>query len=767
MKISKKIKTAVSMILIICILCGIIVPAALYFNKGSRVELSDEQRENMLMRYTPLDFSPKAENMRITIDNDNPVHFIPYYQGMDEIKKSYDAIPDDLKPMSVFIIFSLSEEYSEFLEENKIPFVLMIGSGETLKENQMPLQKVDKLMSNPYMLGVGLSEIYNCEQWRGEMDGDISLYIAGIIALMHKHGGIFLWKDTNIFGDNGNLIDWIEENEFLYTLMQENYKNIYFLNKESYGDPSTYSLLKGLYMAKLIGGWGVSTDWWHWQVDHKKALFSHNGQYIDNEWERIYYYPENMQTMSLMMALANGATCFANEASFYAFAITETRLANYQFVTIPFLRNVKSGLYDIPSRQQLLETEKFAIVGGKNYKAVNYNLRESNLYPSRPDFGIIPLLPANLRSSEQAYFNENNIKLINHSYNLNDVLQYASGNTGDTYMQTFGTQTLYINNMENKDITKTASVPQMAYSNISDYKVTASPHTFVHASQSSDKIIITANNYRIDKDEMVKTLSGDGDPFVDVKNWLGVSEDGTIKADDSKKRQTVIEFCCDTKPAIISSLDQNGGEFYRPYSYSESYDSSTKKYVLTIEHNGYVEFEIQLCEGNPNKSFQKEKVENYNTQVLDDYDYTEINKILEEKSEIFNNPYDYTFASYHEFLQLYTKLQTAVEENNLTQSEIKKITQKLNDLKMIDVTDSIELLKSIDTDSASEQELNAYDDLLLSIMSPTRIYYNKYKSGKIRVRIINRRNKYTFFLALEKSNEIERYHKRLSDITNH
>lgn len=65
------------------------------------------------------------------------------------------------------------------------------------------------------------------------------------------------------------------------------------MNKESYGNPSSYSVMQGLWLAGLVGNWGVASDWWHWQVDgDKKSLFGEYDKYVDDEWDLILSYPE-------------------------------------------------------------------------------------------------------------------------------------------------------------------------------------------------------------------------------------------------------------------------------------------------------------------------------------------------------------------------------------------------------------------------------------------------------------------------------------------
>ena len=71
--------------------------------------------------------------------------------------------------------------------------------------------------------------------------------------------------------------------------------------------------MQGLWLAGLVGTWGVASDWWHWQVDGDKNPFGEYDKYVDDEWDLILSYPENMYVQSMMLVMSCGGTCFKAE----------------------------------------------------------------------------------------------------------------------------------------------------------------------------------------------------------------------------------------------------------------------------------------------------------------------------------------------------------------------------------------------------------------------------------------------------------------------
>ena len=50
--------------------------------------------------------------------------------------------------------------------------------------------------------------------------------------------------------DNGMVLEWFEKNDAFYSAFKNNAANIVLMNKESYGNPSSYSVMQGLWLAE-------------------------------------------------------------------------------------------------------------------------------------------------------------------------------------------------------------------------------------------------------------------------------------------------------------------------------------------------------------------------------------------------------------------------------------------------------------------------------------------------------------------------------------
>ncbi|MEI6579779.1 MAG: glycosyl hydrolase family 98 C-terminal domain-containing protein, partial [Eubacteriales bacterium] len=424
------------------------------------------------------------------------------------------------------------------------------------------------------------------------------------IDLVVKYGAYFIWSDTNISYDSGMIMQWLESNEAFYSAFKNNSENIVLMNKESYGDPSTSSVMQGLWLSGLVGNWGVSSDWWHWQVDgDKKSLFGEFDQYVDDEWDMILSYPENMYVQSMMLVMSCGGTCFAAEAPNFSTSSGGIPIAGFQYGISPLLNSIISGETAIPTKPEVLKDTSAAVLGKKNYPEFNYNYKESNLYPNTGRFRMIPLLPANLRLAERAVFEENGIALIekkeNQTYFDKIFKQEAAGNT---YAMRIADEWFFINNVENARATKSvAMTPVLCSAN--SLTITAQEHTSAIITEKNDKLSFYLSNYRTDKTNMIKTVTPayrTGKNWIDIcKEFMIIDKNGDpVGLDDSIKRTTIITVngtLNGGEPEIVWVSKPDGSGYQnRPFSYTSAWNQAENKLILTIHHNGVVKFDVLL-----------------------------------------------------------------------------------------------------------------------------------------------------------------------------
>ena len=756
---AKKIAAIVVAALLACTVLGGIIFGIIYaVREANPSPLSQVQRKLLAKRFEQIDFTPVTDVPKREISADKPLHVVTCYDGAEGVEELWCQIPDDIKPVTVLMlihgnVFAPGGDPQALLktadecERLGAPYAIQIINGETHAEWLMPLKWIEEeFCPREHFMGVSTAELYNGEEWRGQLDGDMALYVNDARRLAAKYGEFMIFTDTNIFGDNGTFTDWIEENEYLYDTLKECGKFVFMQNKESYGDPSSYSVMKGLYMAGLIGGWGVSTDWWHWQVDGKKVLFKEGRNNIDNEWERIYYYPESMQTMSVAMVAANGGFCFMNEADYYSVAVGGRRTATFEYSTIPFLRAVLQGRINIPSRAELLQAEKFAVLGAENYNAVNYDLKVSNLYPSDPGYGIIPLLPANLRAEEIGIFNENGVALIAEKLTEKNAAPFAdSSMSGDTFMHRTGDIIFYVNNSENERAYKSAVCSSTAFTGVTDFSVGADEHTYLYAVQSENGIYALAGNLRLDKYGMVSALDGSEDPHDALAEWISVDpETGKTKAGGMLSRKITVSFRTSVRPVLENIAFYGQSDF----EYKESYSDGV--YTLEIAFNGTAEFDLRFSAGAGVTEEKRE--EDYSAAVYEYPDEEQMRALLSEKADVIENRSSYSDSAFAAFFREYSLINRALEEGSVGTERAEEAVEFLRNTPLTDLTQVKERVNEMIADGSYMTSGEQYDALLRAAFSPTK-YYN-YKEKQLRTYIWSRKSFYTASLYKIKTKEI-------------
>ena len=580
---------------------------------------SAETQEVLLTSFDAFNTGEKAPLKRV-IDNRHPLNVVNYY-GNEPVSVLWSSIPENQKPFSLLLLLPghplLPGNSLEFLEKTAdtceaagIPYAIQNINGEFHNEERLPISYLESRFAkqHKWFYGLNAAEMYNGVSWRGETESNNSQYIIDCIHLAAKYGAYFIWTDTNMNYSSGMMLEWLETNEAFYSAFKNNSENIVLMNKESYGTPSTYSVMQGLWLAGLVGNWGVSSDWWHWQVDgDKKSLFGEFDQYVDDEWDMILSYPENMYVQSMMLVMSCGGTCFLAEAPNFSTSIGGVPVAGFQYGISPLLNSIISGETAIPSKNQVLASTSAAVLGMENYLEFNYNFKESNLYPDTGRYRIIPLLPANLRLAERAVFEEEGIVLINskkcRTYYDSIYKQEADG---DAYAMRTADRWYFINNVENARAEKSAAMTPVLCS-AEFFSIRAQEHTSAIITESDDKLSFYLSNYRTDKTAMIKTVTP---AYRTGKNWIEVCGDfmvidangNPVGLDDSQKSETTVSVqgtLNGGEPQIVWRSNPDGSGFQnRPFTYIKIWDPVSSILKVIIQHNGVVKFDIIMDKTN-------------------------------------------------------------------------------------------------------------------------------------------------------------------------
>lgn len=774
----KKIINVISVLCVIAILIGTACATMVQFPSADQ-ELNDFLRSIYMKNFDQVDLSEKGELKRV-IDNKHPLHLLNYY-AQEPVEELWKSIPEDIKPYTVMLIIISEkaegsenyikkiEEVADRCEELKIPYAISNFCGETHFENRLPISYLEERFAklHKYFYGLNGAELYNTILWRGELESNNCQYLIDSIKLAAKYGGYFFWTDTNRNYDNGMMVDWFENNELIYSTFKQYNENIVMMNKESFGEPSTYSFMQGLWLAGLIGNYGVSSDWWHWTCNGYKTLFGEYDKYADGNWDRIASYPENMYTQSMALVASRGATCFKAEAPNYSTSVAGESTAGFQYSILPFYRDILNGDIHIPTREEVLENTNMAIVGGENFITLNYNLKESNLYPNSPYYSIIPLLPKNLRLEERAVFLNRGVKLVEEKLSSKELEQYKySGLTGNTYLCGVGSNWTFINNLENKKGTKSAKfAPHL--SKLSSVTVTSDEHSFVIANESTEGISFILNNYRTDKGKMIKEVTAEDrkhvkETWVDINGrYLTLDKNGNPKGvDDSKKRITTITLKGDfggKKPYIIWKNTPENNENTREYNYYVNYTEN--EVTIKIEHNGYVKFRV-LLEANQLTVNNQEKEPVKETKAKTGADTSELQRYV-NSVDVSESGY-YSQYGYMQFTALIEKAKVYIQEGTYTEKEISSLLAEVEKYqkRLINIQKYVDILKKVYSGDDESQKVKA-DRLLKELLSAN--VYIEGRNNDIDYKLIYRLRSYSNSLVKEKNAKMEKYYDTLAN----
>jgi hypothetical protein len=431
----------------------------------------------------------------------------------------------------------------------------------------------------------------------------------------------------------------------------------------------------------------------------------------------------------MLMVMSQGGTCFKSEAQYYSVAIKGKRLAGFEYATIPFLDKLIDKTFLIPTREQVLKETRAAVVGMENYPTFNYDTKESNIFPNTGRYGIIPLLPDNLRLEERAVFTQNNIQLVESKENERFYKKLFADFTGNTYAVNTAGQIYWLNNCENSDTEKTATV-NTRLNGAKSVTVSAGPHTYVLAREETSLLTFHLGNYRTDKTAMITDMqNADGKAAQDaIEKWMTLGANGKPALDDNALRTTVIVIDTDVLPTVVSVT----GGANQTFEHTESFDAGLQKYTVTVKHNGAINLVISTKAGSSVLAYDTKPVADNTRQAVTGADYSALAMLVREYESIDRNVY--TPYSYAEFNKAYTMGLMMTLENNFTQEQIdtaaENLRQKSECLVYIGGLRALVLsLSNFDFAGVAGENGTAlsaaYDAALLEMLSPTCRYDGK------------------------------------------
>lgn len=570
-----------------------------------------------------------AEPLRREVSREQPLFLTNFYKGgegpdqTDVVTDLWGAIPADLHENTVvmFIAENLRNNASntQWITDQAataqaagIPFYIQVVNGDTPAAERIPVSFFRSLaQTHSMMQGVNAAELYNAVHNFGSNHSD---YLADVVQLAVDEGLHFAWTDTNIFGTGGTMIQYLQENATLLDRMRANPENIIMMNKESYGDTDTDALNIGMWLSGSADNWGSSSDWWHWGLNGYGRLWGSGSQ----TWKDILQYPEAMTVQSMLKVVSQGGTVFKTEAQWFTNVTDGERLAGYEYAIIPFLRDLKSGAIDIPTKAEVLAQNKMVYKGSVYDQSTMWDTASSNIFPRTGRYGIIPMVPNTIPNTELSMFED--IATTGQSRAWFDARYPDEAISGNTFLLHNTGSWYWMNHVENRQGTAWSSFkPKLSAA--SAIKIEAPNHTFAVMTESVNQIDVILNNYRVNKDNVrTETLYATA-PGVDFDKWktyryitdyTSVKRDaagvpvtdaagnvqtasGRTLNDRSPRDVRTSTFTVDGtwqggKPEVTFAADTSAT---RPYSHTETWDAARKKLTVSIVHNGLVKFSVR------------------------------------------------------------------------------------------------------------------------------------------------------------------------------
>ncbi|CAI6039855.1 glycosyl hydrolase family 98 C-terminal domain-containing protein [Cohnella sp. JJ-181] len=530
--------------------------------------------------------------LRRVVNNTHPLNMIGfYYSDSSNLPQLWNSIPANQKPYSTILLIAENSLNNTATVKNwitarldecqagQMSCMVQAINGETKKSLAIPVSWFESLMQNyTSLIGFNAAELYNSIPFYGQTEGDHSQYVADLLNMAANYGGLFVWSDTNIFSANGTLLDWIQNNSNLIAAMRAHKDNFSMIYKQSYTDNSTEGLSLGLFLSGLAGNWGISSDWWHWQLAGYGQLFGGwNG--ANGDWKQIFTYPEAMYVQDLIRVASEGGTVFKSEAGWYSTSNQGRLTPGYVHAALPFLDKVINGSIHIPTRAEVLAKNKFAYVG-KPAWSVPYMSNYSGIYMKTGRYGIIPLLPTNANAAELANFENTSTTPKDEAYfqSLYPSETYAS----NTFASRNGSTWYWMNSSENTDVYQSSKL--MPKTNPSTYfYIGANPHTYAVVTESATQFKVHLNNYRVDKSAI---YNGTSWSKAGVNDYIYNTY--SVNPNDDTLRTSVIKVngAYDGGSPQLTITGDNG------YSYTQQWDAANKEFTLTVQHNGPVDIVI-------------------------------------------------------------------------------------------------------------------------------------------------------------------------------
>lgn len=567
---------------------------------------------------------PAGAAMRATIDATHPAHVINLGQGDQQfqgtLQQLWDTVPAWLKPYAYINLIGDNhlrnvpattdwiQSQLDAAEAADIPVTAQVANGETGNTNLIPVSQWQTwAQTHPNTFkGFNAAELYN--------GPDLSNYLISLFDVAGQQGMFLFWTDTNIFGTDGMMLDYMQNNSAFLPTMKANAKNLVFMNKESFATTSTDALIKGLWLTGYIGNWGSSTDWWKWGLDGRGIFPGGSGW---QDWKYILQYPQSLQVQSIVRDLSQGATCFLAEASYFTNGALGNRYAGAQFGVYPLLKGVLNGWIKIPTRSEVAGQQQVVAKGFANFATPGWNWSVNNAMAVDGRYGLVSLVPTTMPAADLSGLTTVTSPQPT-SYYDNLYPGFASTGNGWLVRSVGAAKQWYYTSPAMAQQQKSAVVFSPTNVPTASVKISSDEHTNVIVQENPSNLGVHVFNYRLDltnalslvpdqastvpfgQNYMAPRLDAAGNPVVNADGSITTVGGKTLPDRSARDVRNVTLTVVGTwkggRPSIV--FDDYAG-MSRPCTQQQTWDPATSTLVLTLTMNGTAHFNVQLDGGGP------------------------------------------------------------------------------------------------------------------------------------------------------------------------
>lgn len=575
--------------------------------------------------------------LRLTADSAHPLLILPLYiksgavdatQWQDSLMGIWNGVPADIKPHVVIAIENAGnagktpgsqderDAFTHWLaiaQTNNVPVLInpALGGGN-VSNVESTTWMAQQFQTYSVLKGILASENYYVDHTA------VANLFAQILTVAGQNGGLFIDNDQN---QNGFVEDLVSNANFK-TADATYSQNYYPITKNTAMSDfkNTESVLSGLWLSGMSGGWGVMNDTWDWfnrgfTKYFSPAISGLNTGTINAEEDRAVTEPETLPAMAMMNGIANGGSIYLNEHPAYFESHDQFTPAFYQGLLPTFRYAIANPG---PTKAQVIARTKAAYwaKNGNRIWAGFFNGLSGNdgfeqYYDGR--YFIIPSFSENLsqatltsmfpgvklvsdggsngyaKITDGGYLADDNAKV---AYFRGLYPQMYAGDAFVEYQDNGATNNWFVYNSNmNTNTSQSAAIPMLS-SNASELDFTLTAHTLAMVKEEAGKLIVNLNDYRAEKDDIWAgwdvntTVRWNTDVNTLFQDWIANSY--IPSPHDTIKRNTVITIKGLTAAPTVTVSGQSPSSGIG--TITSTFSGGT--YTATVPANGSAQIEF-------------------------------------------------------------------------------------------------------------------------------------------------------------------------------